>query len=330
MTAALLPLAFALAFISVVVLVQMIAAAVLDRQDRTKRLNRRLALYDAGLTRQQVYRRLVPAAARGVEARLTRRIQGRVQRALQLAGVTLPLTRFWLILGSVAGVLWLVSLIISTRGGAAPLGPNILLSLPASILVTALCAWLWLARRTRVRLRKIELQLPVALDVMTRALRAGHPVVSAIQLAAEEMGDPLGSEFGLVIDETTYGVELQEALVNFAERTGSEDAHYLAVSVAVQIETGGNLSDVLDSLAAVIRGRNSLTLKVKALSSEGRTSALLLTALPALAVGIQLLFQPKIYTDKFSDPIFWPAVAGTMALYLLGWLWIQRIINFKY
>lgn len=328
MAAALLPVAFILAFISVVLLVQTSANLLFARQDRAKRLNRRLALHDAGLTRQQVYTKLARGSAGGAPA-LVGGINKRLERALQLAGLTISVQRFLLIVAAVAVALWVLSISVWSRNSGPLLG-SALTSLLASLTLAALGAFLWLQRLRRTRLKKIELQMPIALDVMTRALRAGHPVISAIQLAADEMGDPLGSEFGLVIDENTYGIDLPDALANFADRTGSSDAYYLAVSVAVQTETGGNLSDILEGLAAVIRGRTSLTLKVKALSSEGRTSALLLTALPILAVSIQFMFQPQIYISKFSDPIFWPAVGATLAVYFAGWLWIQRIINFKY
>jgi tight adherence protein B len=95
-----------------------------------------------------------------------------------------------------------------------------------------------LSRKRAKRLKLLEEQMPLALDVINRALRAGHPVVSAIRLAADEMGDPIGSEFGLIVDETTYGFEFRDALVNFARRTGSPDAHFFAVSISVQAGNG--------------------------------------------------------------------------------------------
>jgi tight adherence protein B len=330
MAAYLLPMGLVFAFASVVLLVQTSAGLLFAERDRTARVNRRLAMYEAGLTREQIYSRLTRGPGRGASAAAYRFLQPRLRRALQLAGVTLSIPRFLILLGSIAGALWLLSAFAWARVPGSGLLPNALLALAASTMLTGLGAWMWLGRRQRARLKKIELQMPIALDVMTRALRAGHPVVSANHMAAEEMGDPLGSEFGLVLDETTYGVELHEALSNFAERSGSPDAYYLAVSIAVQTETGGNLSEILEGLAIVIRGRTSLTQKVKALSSEGRTSALILTALPVLVIGVQLLLQPQVYTDKFSDPIFWPAVGFTMGLYFAGWLVIRRIINFKY
>ena len=143
-----------------------------------------------------------------------------------------------------------------------------------------------------------------------------------------DMGGMQG--FGLIVDETTYGVEFKEALANFARRTGSSDAHFFAVSVSIQSETGGNLAEVLEGLATVMRGRSTLGKRVKSLASEGRASAILLTVLPVVMVAFQLLVHPTIYSDKFSDPIFWPVVIATAVIYGLGWVMVNRIINFKY
>jgi len=330
MSASLLPLALVLAFASVVMLVQTSAEILFARRDRKARVNRRLAMHATGLSREQVYARLTRNSVRRFGPSLSRAAQLRLTRDLQLAGVSMPLSRFVALLVGVAAGLWFLALALSARDPGGGFLADALMTLFGSAMLTVVGAWFWLGRMHRARLKKLEQQMPIALDVMSRALRAGHPVISAIQLASEEMGDPLGSEFGLAIDETTYGVELQEALTNFAERSGSADAYYLAVSIAVQTETGGNLAEILENLSSVIRGRTSLTQKVKALSSEGRASAARLTALPALVVGFQMLTHPRVYTDKFSDPIFWPTVWLTLALYFGGWLVVRRIVNFKY
>ncbi len=144
------------------------------------------------------------------------------------------------------------------------------------------------------------------------------------------MGDPIGSEFGLIVDETTYGFDFKDALANFARRSGSPDARFFAVSVGIQSETGGNLAEILEGLARVMRGRATLGKRVRALSSEGRISALILSGLPIFLVSFMMLVQPRFYTSKFSDPIFLPAIAVILGIYLLGWLMIRRIINFRY
>jgi len=226
--------------------------------------------------------------------------------------------------------LWLVSFLAMRNSNLNGFVLNAFLAAPASLLICSLCYWVWLSRKRAKRLKQLEEQMPLALDVINRALRAGHPVVSAVRLAGEEMGDPIGSEFGLIVDETTYGYEFREALVNFARRTGSPDAHFFAVSIGVQAETGGNLAEILEGLAAVIRGRTMLGKRVRALSSEGRASALLLSILPMLLIGFMLMFQPGYYTSKFPDPAFWPIAGGVFLLYMVGLYMIRRIINFRY
>jgi tight adherence protein B len=166
--------------------------------------------------------------------------------------------------------------------------------------------------------------------VVNRALRAGHPVISAVQLAADEMADPIGSELGLVVDEATYGAEFKVALTNFARRAGSTDVHFFAVSVSIQSETGGNLAEILEGLASVIRGRVTLGKRVKALASEGKATVALLSALPVFLVGGLTLSQPDYYSSKFDDPIFWPTIVGVAVLYLIGLYAFNKIINFKY
>jgi len=144
------------------------------------------------------------------------------------------------------------------------------------------------------------------------------------------MGDPLGTEFGLVSDETNYGFEFKDALANLARRTGSADATYFAVCIGIQTETGGNLAEILDGLARLIRGRNALSQRVRALSSEGRASALILSVIPVGIVSFVMVTHPDIYTQKFGDPIFWPSVIFIIVLYFVGLLIINRITNFRY
>jgi tight adherence protein B len=204
------------------------------------------------------------------------------------------------------------------------------MSMVGAVALATIGVWLWVRRLRNLRLKQIGEQLPLALDIINRAIRAGHPVVSAVQLASDELRDPLGSEFGIIVDETNYGMDFREALASFAHRTGSPDAHFFAVSVSVQSETGGNLAEILDGLANVMRGRQTLGKRVRALSSEGRASGVLLSVLPIGMIMVQMLIRPNVYSSKFSDPIFWPAVVMTGVVYLIGWAIVHRIINFKY
>ncbi len=285
----------------------------------------------SGLEHSQVYASLVrqPLEMAGRNAILLR-FYDQFALFCRQAGLEGSPMRYLSWVALATAVLCLVSFMLLRSGTFSGFVLNALIAIPASGIICSLIFWMWVSRKRAKRLKQIEEQMPLALDVVNRAIRAGHPVVSAVRLAGNEMGDPIGSEFGLIVDETTYGFEFREALMNFARRTGSSDAHFFAVSIGVQSETGGNLAEILEGLSAVIRSRFMLGKRVRALSSEGRASALLLSALPGLMIGFMLLTRPEYYTSKFSDPIFWPITIGVFVLYLVGLILIRRIINFKY
>ena len=331
MQQALLTLIYVLAFIAIVVAVQGVASAVYASRDKVERTNRRLTMLASGMSQSDVYAALVrrPVVSPSQNATIAK-FYDRLVRYYHQAGMEGSPLQILSFVGLAAVGLWLAVFLLLRGGDLTALVLNAAFALPASLVICSLAFFAWLSRKRAKRLKQLEEQMPLALDVVNRALRAGHPVVSAVRLAGEEMGDPIGSEFGLIVDETTYGFEFREALTNFARRTGSPDAHFFAVSIGVQSETGGNLAEILEGLAAVIRARSMLAKRVKALSSEGRASAALLSALPALLIAFILMTQPDYYMSKTSDPIFWPVATGVFLSYLLGLLIIRRIINFKY
>jgi tight adherence protein B len=321
------PLIYVLAFVAVVLLVQIIFGLLFSSRDRSRRLNRRLAMLESGMKHDDVYAALIrdtPASSAD-----TLGIHYRVWTYCRQAGLSVSPLRVLMTVAAIAGILWLISLVLLGSHSGSGLVVNSLVSLLGSCALSVLGAWVWLSRRHNARLKVFEEQMPLAIDIVIRAIRAGHPVISAVQLAANEMGDPIGTEFGLIVDETSYGLEFKDALTNCARRTGSPDAHFFAVSVGIQSETGGNLAEILAGLATVIRGRSTLAKRVKALASEGRASAYVLSALPPFLISFIALTQPSFYTNKFSDPAFWPTVGIVFVVYLLGWVMIHRIINFK-
>ena len=330
MLALLAVLIYVMAFLAVMLAVHAVASLVFSSSDRKGRVNRRLSMLASGMDHQEVYARLMRQAATSRSGHGVLRYYHRFCVECQQAGIEMAPRS--IILGALgfAVLLWLLSLSLSRAASLSGGFTNSAVTLIAALFISITMTWLWISRRRARRTRMLEEQMPLALDVVNRALRAGHPVISAVQLAGNEMGDPIGSEFGLIVDETTYGSEFREALTNFARRTGSQDAHFFAVSVGIQADTGGNLAEILEGLAAVIRGRATLAKRVKALSSEGRASALLLSVLPILMISGLMLIHAQFYTSKFSDPIFWPTVGAIGVLYLIGWIMIHRIINFRY
>jgi tight adherence protein B len=179
-------------------------------------------------------------------------------------------------------------------------------------------------------MRTFELKLPEALDVANRSLAAGHPLPAAISLVAREMPDPIGTEFGLLSDELTYGVTLDDALVNLANRVGVEDLNLLAISLSVQAGTGGNLVEILQNLSKTLRDRYMLKAKVKAISSEGRITAIFMSGYPFL-----LYAMIKALSPTYFDPV-WDSGHGTMvvsvllAVMAIGNVILYKMVNFEY
>lgn len=179
------------------------------------------------------------------------------------------------------------------------------------------------------RLAKIERQLPDALDLITRALRAGHAFSSAVKMTGEEMNEPIASEFRIVHDEVNFGVSLQQALAHLSERVPLTDLRYFVVAVLIQRESGGNLTEILANLSKLIRDRLKLLAKVKVLSSEGRMSAWILGLMPFFLAGLMNLVNPAFMSPLWTDPIGIAIVQYMLTLMAIGVLIMRRIIRIR-
>lgn len=323
-------LAYLAVFLATLLVGQIAAQGLFLRSDRTQRVARRLALLTAtgGADEKQSLLRHHRKALDG-QAALPARLAAWSAALLQQADLTWSAPRALAALGGASAVLWFGSMaLMISRHALSPMTAG--MSLGAALILPAVGAWLYIGRKRDARMRKLEEHLPLALDIVIRAIRAGHPVISAVKLAAEELDDPIAGELRKVVDETAYGSDFRTALHGFARRTGSQNANFFAVSVSIQAETGGSLADVLEGLVAVMRARATLAKKVSSLASEGRASAAVLSALPVLMVGSLVLSNPTFYTSKFDDPVFWPIVGVVMLMYLVGQAIIHRITHFKY
>jgi tight adherence protein B len=177
--------------------------------------------------------------------------------------------------------------------------------------------------RTR-RQKKFGAQFPDAIDIIVRSLRAGHPVPVAISMVAREQPDPVGSEFGLVTDEITYGADLESAMRNLYFRVGTDDLPLFVTAVAIQGSTGGNLGEILNNLSAVIRERFKMRRKIRALAAEGRASALILSSLPIALFAIINVMVPDFYASVWTESL------TKIALTLAGcWMGIGNLIMFR-
>lgn len=314
-------------FAAVVIALQALINDYATRVASRRAVNRRLKLLEKGVPREAVGDLLRPDRA---NARLGR--VGPVAAFYRMAGkAALGIAPQRLLNAMiVTGILITVLLVMLAMALQRPITPGVLVLL--SVVGAAIAIGLPLIVISHIaqrRSRKMEEQFPEAIDIFTRALRAGHPIGAAIQLLTQEMSDPMGSEFGIVADEVAYGLDLNHSLQNFAARWDLEDLQMFAVCISVQSETGGNLAEILGNLAAVIRDRASLYLKVRALSSEGRMSAWMLSVLPVLTFVVLFSINPGFYLDVAADPIFAVSFVTLLCLYAIGVIWIRKMVDLK-
>jgi tight adherence protein B len=255
------------------------------------------------------------------ERGLTNPTLGRVndwltQSGMRVQGKTLILVFAALCLGSMV----VLSLLLGLGFTA------IVLAVAAS--AVAMVLYLSIARSKRIF--AFAEQLPDAIDVIIRGVRVGLPFSSAIGLVAREMPDPVGTEFGMLADELSFGLDLRTALDNLYRRVGQEDLLFLTVSLSIQSQTGGNIAEILSRLSHLMRKRSEMRLKVRALSAEGRASAVFLSAFPFFLIFVINIFSAKYFDSVKSSQIFEPVIILGLGLLLVGNFIMYRMVNFKY
>jgi tight adherence protein B len=205
----------------------------------------------------------------------------------------------------------------------------VLLAIP-----TAACVGLLpiavLRRKRSVRLRTFEEQFPEALDLLSRALRAGHSFITAIEMVAEEMPRPLGPEFKLLHGQQNYGRSLPDALRELAQRVPILDARFFVTAVLIQRESGGNLAEVLDNLAGVMRDRFRVKRQMRVVSAHGRITGWILVALPPALGTVLMMINPDHRTTMFGDPLGQQMLIGGFVLQVIGTFIIRKIVNVEY
>ena len=237
-----------------------------------------------------------------------------------------------------AGLSWTVSRLLlscAVMGGASFVALGVALRQPWFVaamvgLASATLPLLYVRYLRSRRLTKLESQLPDALDLVVRALRSGHSFASALQMVGEEMAQPIAGEFRVVHDEVSFGVSLQQALTNLSGRVALSDLRYFVVSVMIQRDSGGNLTEVLTNLSRLIRERLKLAAKVRVMSTDGRMSAWFLGLMPFFLAGLMTWANPEFMTPLWTDPIGQTIVKYLLGMMLLGILVMQRIIKIRY
>jgi tight adherence protein B len=201
--------------------------------------------------------------------------------------------------------------------------------LPIIGLLMFLAPWGWLWNRRRVRLKKFAAQLPDALELVARALRAGHSLAAGMHVVAEEMPLPIAIEFGRVYEEQNLGIGLEEAMRNMTERVPNLDLRFFVTSVAIQRQTGGDLAEILDKIGYVIRERYRILGQVKALTAEGRLSGVVLIALPFVLFLVMLHLKPDYVAVLWTERAGIQMSMFALFMQVLGAIVIKKIVDIK-
>jgi tight adherence protein B len=278
------------------------------------RINRRLMLSKESTDRESVL----------VELRRERGLTSGGNYRLGLIALNRLILQSGLTLGFVRLIVIVVVFACIVFAATAILRESLLeASLAALFSATALPYLVLRVLRSR-RQKRFGAQFPDALDIIVRSLRAGHPVPIAIAMVGREMPDPIGSEFGIVSDEVTYGAELETAMRNLYGRLGSDDLPLFVTAVAIQGATGGNLGEILQNLSGVIRERFKMRRKIRALASEARASAMILSALP---IGLFLVIQ--FVAPEFYAAVWHEHLTKVLLFCGAGWMSVGNLVMFK-
>lgn len=318
-------------FAAVVVLAEVVVRWLATNRAEGRAINLRMKLIGRGRGREETLNilRRGSSVPQGLPPFLDK-LGHKFERMLLQAQVTVSTGRLMLGILIAPIAIFFVLLLLSSLwwGIGISFGRIFMCATFAFVLGAGLPLMLLNFQATRTRKRMQE-QFPVALDVFVRGLRAGHPIAAALDLLTVEMPDPIGSQFGIAVDEVTYGAELRDALQSMAERWDMDDMRMFVVSLSVQNETGGNLAEILENLSKVIRERQSMYMKVRALSSEGRMTATMLTVLPVLTFVSLFVSNPKFFLDVANDPMFIPGFVLLIVLYFIGFFTIRKMVDLK-
>jgi tight adherence protein B len=315
------PIIYILIFVAVVVLVEGIYLTAFGKSiSLNNRVSRRLALLEKNGNREQVLEQLRKEMSQHLTSKgipLYSILASKAQKANiaftppQLIGVMALVTVFaylGLTVGTAASQAIRVALAVGMGVGGV---------------------YFWVNGKAKKRMGLMEEQLPDAVELMVRSLRVGHPFSAAIGIVAKEVADPLGTEFGVISDEAAYGRDISESLKQFAERMDSQDLRFLAVAVTIQQQSGGNLAEILDGLAKVVRARFKLFRRVKAITAEAKWSGMFLSFFPLGALAAILIIKPDYYDQVSTSSMFIPACLVVGVLLTINIIFMKIMVNIK-
>lgn len=321
MTLSVEPLIYIGIFVGVVMLVEGLYLAVFGKTiSLNARVNRRMALLEQGGSREDVLAKLrkeLDQHKGAVHIPLYSLIADRAQKA----NIAFSPAQLMLVMAALTVTAFLALSFLT----AASLPIRALVSLAMGVGAV----YYWVSSKAKKRLALLEEQLPDAVELLVRSLRVGHPFISAINTVSKEMADPLASELGIIADEAAYGRDVSESIRAMAERLDMQDLRFLAVAVGIQQKSGGNLAEILQGLATVIRSRFKLFRKVKAITAEAKWSGTFLSVFPFLALmGINVM-QPDYYSEVMGTPVFIPAVAVVAVMLGINMIFMRLLVNIK-
>lgn len=315
------PLIYIFIFLGVLLLVEGIYLTVFGKSiSLNSRVNRRLDLLEKGNTREQVLDQLRKEMSQHLNSRGIPLYAVLADKA-QKANIAFSPKQLILIMGMLAGVSFLLLTIMTQAGFAV----RVMMALGMGIGAV----YMWVNGKAKKRLALIEEQLPDAVELMVRSLRVGHPFSAAVGIVAKEVADPLGSEFGVISDEAAYGRDISESLKALAERMDMQDLRFLAVAVTIQQQSGGNLAEILDGLAKVIRARFKLFRRVKAITAEAKWSGMFLSGFPVVALVAINVLQPNYYDDVKDTAAFIPAAIVVAVFLVVNVIFMRIMVNIK-
>lgn len=315
------PIIYGLIFVAVLLLVEGLYLVAFGKSiSLNSKVNRRLELLEKGGKREQVLEQLRKEASQHLKAKGIPLYSLLASKA-QKANIAFSPTA----LMGVMGLLSVVAFALLTVGT----GASLLMRIAVAIVMGVGGVYFWVNRKAKKRMGMVEEQLPDAVELMVRSLRVGHPFSSAIQIVAKEVPDPLGSEFGMIADESAYGRDISESLKDLAERMDMQDLRFLAVAVTIQAQSGGNLAEILDGLAKVIRARFRLFRRVRAITAEAKWSGMFLSAFPLVVLGVIQITKPDYFDTVKDTPAFVPAALIVFVLLGLNYVFMKIMTNIK-
>src|SRR3954463_8090601 len=300
-------------------LVEAVYLLFFNARSYRKNVNRRLQLLDNQPDREGVL----------VQLRRERGLSMTGDYRLPLVALNRLILQSGLKLGIVKFAIYVVVLALFAFGLVMVTREDLLQAFGAALFCCTLLPLLMLKFKRGRRQKKFGAQFPDALDIIVRSLRAGHPVPVAINMVAREMADPIGTEFGIVGDEITYGADLETGMRNLYFRIGQDDLPLFVTAVAIQSSTGGNLGEILENLSKVIRERLKMRRKIRALASEGRASAMILSSLPIVMFLVIQVITPEFYASVWHEELTKICLAAAGGWMLMGNLIMFRMVNFR-